>query len=49
MIISPSVVSLFQIVLAILGFVMFHMKLGIVLSRSVKKCLGILMGIELEL
>ena len=36
-------------VLAILGFLFFHMKMSIVLSRSVKNCVGILMEIALNL
>ena len=42
---------LYRIVLAILaiGFLLFHMKLIIVLSMSVKNCAGILMGITLNL
>ena len=31
------------------GFMFFHIKLSIVLSRSVKNCVGILMGIALTL
>ena len=31
------------------GLLFFHMKLSIVLSRSVKNCVGILMGITLNL
>ena len=38
-----------QIILAILDFLFLHMKLNIVLSRSVKNCVGILMGIALNL
>jgi hypothetical protein len=36
---------LFRIVLSILGFLFFYMKLRIPLSRSVKNCIGIFMGI----
>jgi hypothetical protein len=38
-----EVLLLYRIVLAILDFVFFHMKLRIVLSRSVKNSVGILM------
>jgi hypothetical protein len=31
------------------GFLFFHMKLRIALSRSVKKCVGFVMGIALNL
>ena len=34
--------------LAILGFLLFLMKLSIVLSKSVKNCVGALMGIVLN-
>ena len=44
-----EVLLLYRIILAILGFLFFHMKLTIVLSRSVKNCVGILMGIVLNL
>ena len=49
MVMPPEVPLLYKIVLAILGFLFFHIKLIIVLSRSVKKFDGILMGIELNL
>ena len=39
---------LYRIVLVILGFLFFHMKLIIVLSRFVKNCIGILIGIALN-
>ena len=45
----PEVLLLYRIVLAILGFLFFHIKLIIVLSRSVKNFVGILMGIVLNL
>ena len=45
----PEVPLLYKIVLAILGFLFFHIKLIIILSRSVKKFHGILMGIALNL
>ena len=40
---------LFRIVLAILGFLLFHTKLSIVFLRSVKNFAGILRGIALNL
>ena len=43
----PEVLLLYKIVLAILGFLFCHINLIIVLSRSVKKFDGILMGIAL--
>ena len=49
MVMPPEVSLLYGIVLAILGFLFFHMKLSIVLSRSVKNCFWILMGIALNL
>ena len=45
----PEVPLLYRIVLAILGFLLFHMRLNTILSRSVKKFAGILMGIALNL
>lgn len=44
-----SVLLLFRIVLAILGFLYFHMKLRIAILRSVKNCVGVLKGIALNL
>ena len=44
-----EVLLLLRIVLAILVSLFFHMKLRIVLSMSVKNCVGILMGIALNL
>jgi hypothetical protein len=38
-----------RIILAIMDFLFFHMKLRIVLFMSVKNCAGILMGIALNL
>jgi hypothetical protein len=49
MVITPEVLLLFRIVLDILEFLFFHIKLRIALSRSVKKCAGILMEIILNL
>jgi hypothetical protein len=49
MVIPPEVLLLFWIAFAVLGFLFFHMKLRISLSRSVKKCVRILMGIALNL
>ena len=46
MVMPPEVPLLYRIVLAILGFLFFHMKLIFVLSRSVKNCVGILMELE---
>ena len=45
----PEVPLLYSIVLAILSFLFFHIKLIIVLSRSWKNFAGILMGIALNL
>ena len=49
MVILSEDLSLLKIVLAILGFLFFHMKVRIALSLSVKNCVGILMGIVLNL
>jgi hypothetical protein len=49
MVIPPEVLLLYRIVLAILRVYFFHIKLRIVLSRSMKNCVGILMGIALNL
>jgi hypothetical protein len=49
MVIPPAVVLLLSIILVILDFWFFHMKLSIILSRSGKNCVGILMGIVLDL
>ena len=48
MVILPEVLLLFRIVLAILCYLFFHMKLRISLSRSVKKYVEILMGSEMN-
>ena len=45
----PEVPLLYKIVWAILDFSFFHMKLSIILSRTVKNFAGILMGITLNL
>ena len=45
----PDVPLLYRVVLAILGLLFLHIKLRIVLSRSVKNWAGILMGIALNL
>ena len=45
----PEVLLLYRIVLAILGFLLFQMKLSTVLSRSLKNFAGILLGIALNL
>jgi hypothetical protein len=47
--IPPEVLLLLRILLAILGFLFFHMKLRIVLSMSVKNYVGILMGFALNM
>ena len=49
MVIPPEDLLLLKIILAILGFLFFHMKLRIALSMSVKNYVGILMGIALNL
>jgi hypothetical protein len=49
MVISLEVLLLLKIVLAILDFLFFHMKLRIALSMSVKSCVRILKGIALNL
>jgi hypothetical protein len=49
MVILPEVPLLLRIVFAVLGFLVFHMKLRIALSISMKNCVGILMGIALNL
>jgi hypothetical protein len=47
---SPlEVLLLYRIVLDIMGNLFFHMKLRIALSRSVKNCVGVLMGIALNM
>jgi hypothetical protein len=48
-VIPQEVLLLLRIVFAILGLLFFHMKLRIVLSMSMKNCVGILMGIALNL
>lgn len=48
-VVPPAVLSLFDTVLTILGFFCFHTKLKTVLSRSLKMCPRILMGIALYL
>jgi hypothetical protein len=47
-VIPPEVLLLYRIVLAILGFLFFHMKLSIVFSKSVRNCVRILMGMVLN-
>ena len=44
-----EILLLYRTVLAILNFLLFHMKLSIVLSRSVKNCVGTLMVIVINL
>ena len=46
---SPEVPLLYRTVLAILGFLFMHIKLSIVLLRSVKNFAGILIDIALNL
>jgi hypothetical protein len=45
MVITLELLLLYRIVLASLGFLLFHVKLSIVSSRSIKNCAGILMEI----
>jgi hypothetical protein len=49
MMIPPEVLLFLRIAFAILGFLFFYMKLRIALSMSLKTCVGILMGIALNL
>jgi hypothetical protein len=49
MMIASEVLLLNRIVLALLGFLFFHMKMRIALSRSIKNSAGILMEIALNL
>ena len=49
MVIPPEVLLLFRIVLAILDFLLFYMKLRIAFSKFIKECFVILMGIALNL
>jgi hypothetical protein len=49
MAIPPEVLLLYRIVLAALGFLFCHVKVRIVLSRSVKNWIRILMGIVLNM
>ena len=49
MVIPPEVLSVLRIVFDILGILVFHMKLRIALSMSLKNCVGILMAIALNL
>jgi hypothetical protein len=45
MVILQEVLLLFRIVLTILGFLFFHIKLRIAFSISVKNCVGVLIVI----
>ena len=45
----PEVNLLYRDVLSILGLLFLHIKLRIVLSRSVKNCVVILVGIAMNL
>jgi hypothetical protein len=47
MVVLPEALLLYRIVLATPGF-FFHIKLRIVLLRSIKNCVGILMEIALK-
>jgi hypothetical protein len=49
MVIPPEVILLFKIVLATYGVLFLPMKWKIALSMSEKNCVGILMGIALNL
>jgi hypothetical protein len=49
MVVPPAVLLLLRIVFAILGFLPFQMNLRIALSMSLENCVGILMGIALNL
>ena len=49
MVMPPEVSLLYRTVLSILGFLFFHMKLSIVLLRSVKNFAGIFMDNALNL
>jgi hypothetical protein len=49
MVTPPEVILLYKIILDILDVLFFYMKLRIVISRSVKNCVGSLMGIALDL
>jgi hypothetical protein len=49
MVIPLEVSLLFRIVLAILGFLIFYIKLSTVLSNSIRNCVGIFMGIASNL
>ena len=49
MVIPPEDLLLLRIVFAILGFLFFHMKLRIAFSMSENICVGILMGVALNM
>jgi hypothetical protein len=49
MVIPPEVLLLLRIVLTMLIFFYFHIKLSIILCRSLKNCVGIFMGTALNL
>jgi hypothetical protein len=49
MMIPLKVLLLFRTVLAILGFLFFHIKLRISLSKPIKKCVEVLLWIALNL
>ena len=48
MVLPPEIPLLYRIILAILSFLFYHIKLSIVLSKSIKNCVGILMVITLN-
>jgi hypothetical protein len=41
MVIPSEVLLLYRIILAVLGFLFFHMKLRVPFSKSIKNCVGI--------
>jgi hypothetical protein len=49
MVITPEVIFILSIVIAMLGFLFFYMKLIIALSLHVKNCVGILIRITLNI
>ena len=48
MVIPPEILLLYRIILSSLSFLFYHIKLSIVLSKSIKNCVGILMVITLN-
>jgi hypothetical protein len=49
MVISPEVLLLYKVVSAILRFDLFHVKMIIVLSKSIRNWVGIFVGIAMNL